>query len=80
MLLTYEYLTSSVDKGCITFLISFDSSKAFDKVCLMILLKNLEMGISGTVLHWLAEILKHRTMKVKNDGDESSSLSFALFI
>ena len=75
VLLTYEDITSSVDKGHITDLIFFNFSKVFDLVChRILLLKLLDFGITGHIHHSIAAFLNYRTMKVKFDGVESFSV------
>ena len=69
LLLTYDEVSISIDKGQIVDLIFFDFAKAFDKVCHRILLfKLLGLGISGEILRWICGFLSNRVMKVRVAG------------
>ena len=65
LLITYDYISSGIDKGKTIDLILFDFAKAFDVVCHAILLDKLKcIGVSGRLLCWLEEFLSGRTMQV----------------
>ena len=69
LLLTYDEISISIDKGQIVDLIFFYFAKAFDKVCHKILLfKLLELGISAEILRWICGFLSNRVMKVRVAG------------
>ena len=73
LLLTYNSITSWVDRGFTADLILFDFSKAFDVVNHTILLQKLScLGISGTLLQWIQNFLVQRTMSVSVSGITSS--------
>ena len=73
LLLTYDFVTSEVDKGNVVDVVLFDFSKAFDVVNHAILLDKLKnLGISGTLLSWIASFLQDRTMYVSVSGSASS--------
>ena len=58
LLITYDYVSSGIDKGKTIDLILFDFAKAFDVVCHAILLDKLRcIGVSGRLLCWLEEFL-----------------------
>ena len=76
LILTYDYLSDSVERGFTVFLVLFDFSKAFDVVDHVLLLTKLKLvGVGGRLLGWLADFLVGRKMRVVVGGCSSSSQS-----
>ena len=72
LLLTYEDITSSVDKGNLTDLFFCAFSKAFEQAFHMnLLLELFELGITLNILHWIAASQSNSVLKVKIYGVES---------
>ena len=75
LLLTYEYVSEQVDKKGTVDLVFFDFEKAFDKVMHFVLLRKLsDLGIDGKILHWIAQFLTNRRMRVRVGESVSSSI------
>ena len=66
LLLTYNDVSSMVDRGRTVDLVFFDFSKAFDVVCHHVLIEKLtRLGITGPLLIWIEYFLTRRRMKVR---------------
>ena len=73
LLLTYDYVTLSLDSGDVIDLVLFDFSKAFDVVNHDVLLTKLWcLGIRGRLWHWIDSFLRGRKMYVSVGGAHSS--------
>ena len=69
LLLTYEFVSSSLDQGLAVDLVYLDYQKAFDKVHHGILLDKLfSLGIRGNLYSWISDFLSDRKMKVVVHG------------
>ena len=69
LILNYNDITRAVDDGEMVDLIFFDFSKAFDKVChLLLLLKLSNIGINPQLIKWIESFLVDRTMQVRVHG------------
>ena len=74
LILTYNDITSTVNRGLTVDLVFFDYTKAFDKVCHTLLLCKLQsLGINNQLITWIGEFLRARTMRVRVHGTLSSS-------
>ena len=72
LILTYDYVSKSIDRGLEVFLVLFDFSKAFDVVDHALLLTKLRLlGVGGSILGWLADFLIGREMSVVVGGRRS---------
>ena len=72
LLLAYNDITKSVDRGYPVDLILFDFAKAFDVVPHDLLLSKLYcIGIRGCILRWIRDFLVGRVMQVVVDGGKS---------
>ena len=75
LLLTYDYVSSSLDQCLAVDLIYLDYQKAFDKVHHRTLLDKLfSLGIRGNLHRWLEDFLTDRKMKVVVHGSSSHSV------
>ena len=71
--LVYNEVSKHVDLGCVTDMVFFDFSKAFDVVSHVILLQKLsQLGVRGQVLHWMSDFLIGRSMSVEACGVQSA--------
>ena len=74
LLLTYDYISESIDRGKMVDLILFDFAKAFDSVNHVILFTKLgEIGIGYPLLGWLWDFFSDRSMSVHVHGSFSDS-------
>lgn len=73
LLLTYNFVSSGLDAGYVVDVVLFDFSKAFDVVNHPVLLQKLQsIGITGSLLVWIASFLVGRSMRVSVAGVKSS--------
>ena len=63
--------------GCVVDLVLFDFVKAFDKVNHVVLVdKLIHLCVGGSLLGWIADFLRDRTLRVVVSGCASSSTTF----
>ena len=75
LLLTYDYVSSGFDEGCVVNVIFLDFSKAFDVVNHSVLLLKLRaLGVSGSLLSWISAFLSNRVMSVCVGGEFSDAV------
>ena len=75
LLLTYDYISAAVDSGKVVDLLFFDFSKAFDRVSHSVLLDKLVcIGVHSSLIAWIGEFLRGRSMYVGVAGRSSRRL------
>ena len=75
LILTYDYITESLDAGKMVDLVLFDFAKAFDSVNHAVLFDKLsEIGIGYPLLGWLWDFFSGRSMSVHVHGSYSDSV------
>ncbi|CAH2098333.1 unnamed protein product [Euphydryas editha] len=76
LLLTYDYVSSSMDSGAQVDIIYTDFSKAFDRIDHCILLRKIYMaGIHGNLFRWFSSYINNRSQAVALNGYVSAWVS-----
>ena len=73
LIITYDDITKYIDQGLTVDLVFFDYSKAFDKVCHVVLLRKLsDIGVCHQILSWIECFLRERKLQVKVSDSTST--------
>ena len=73
LIITYDDITKYIDQGLTVDLVFFDYSKAFDKVCHVVLLRKLsDIGVCHQILSWIQCFLTERKLHVKVSDSTST--------